>query len=75
MAESGIGVNRRTLSVARNYHCKTRYVSGCGSDRGIVCAYDADVPASREIKVDMPRHYGKKVQAGLWSVKVVPHRA
>ena len=41
----------------------------------IVCAYDADVPASREIKVDMPRHYGKKVQAGLWSVKVVPHRA
>ena len=39
MAEFGIGVNRRTLSVARNYHCKTRDVSGCRSDRGIVCAY------------------------------------
>ena len=40
---------------------------------------DLDRPLEKggafEIKVDMPRHYGKKVQAGLWSVKVVPHRA
>ena len=55
---------------AKNAHWELRDEQG-----GIVCAYDADVPASREIKVDMPRHYGKKVQAGLWSVKVVPHRA
>lgn len=40
---------------------------------GVVCAYDAEVSGTREIRVDVPRHYGRKVQAGLWTVRVIPH--
>ncbi|QIL83619.1 tetratricopeptide repeat protein [Diaphorobacter sp. HDW4A] len=41
----------------------------------LVCAYETSIPASRQIRVDVPRHYGRRVQAGEWSVKVHPYRA
>ncbi|MBF5003221.1 tetratricopeptide repeat protein [Diaphorobacter caeni] len=41
----------------------------------VVCAYETAVPASREIRVDVPRLYGRRVQAGEWRVNVHSCRA
>ncbi len=38
----------------------------------LVCRYVVQVPASRQIKVDIPRHYAKKIQTKEWKIRISP---
>ncbi|SPL71074.1 tetratricopeptide repeat protein [Acinetobacter stercoris] len=39
----------------------------------IICAYDADILDSRQISVDVPRHYTRRIESKLWTIKIYPY--
>lgn len=70
----GMNEGASTFSVAIQHPTASKVRWQITDEHGqAVCAYDAVVPASRKITVDIPRHYGRKIEAGNWSVKIYPY--